>query len=291
MCLSVVFALTLELEGQCVDREQLLSFVQSEIEFSQATGSLEGELWSVVTCVGEEARFLVGRGGSEHSASVSLKGLEDDLKERTLALAIAEALPLLRPPEQESPAVEAAPPRPPPAPVTPDEPGSTSSFADGATDRPMEASAQPSAEMLAGGAVRVYPSGIALIGGSLELRVDRLGLTSTLLTTVGTADLRDSAYTNLSAGLSYTLLMVGAPRLQGSWGAKLTGGYTSSDDALRGYVGAGAFAAMDVGIARAWRARVEGEAGHAGWSADEQLRPVQGVYFSATLALGVGGDI
>lgn len=289
MCLSVVFALTLELEGQCVDREQLLSFVQSEIEFSQATGSLESELWSVVTCVGDEARFLVGRGGSEHSASVSLKDLEDDLKERTLALAIAEAVPLLRPPEQD--AVEAAPPTPPPVLMALEELGSAVSVADGAPDRPMDASAQPGAEMLAGGAVRVYPSGIALIGGSLELRVARLGLSSTLLTTVGTAELRDSAYTNLSAGLSYTLLTLGAPRLQGSWGAKLTGGYTSSDDALRGYVGAGAFAAMDVGIARAWRARVEGEVGHAGWSADEQLRPVQGVYFSAMLALGVGGDI
>ena len=129
------------------------------------------------------------------------------------------------------------------------------------------------------------------MGGALELRVKRMGLSASLLSTGGTLDAYDSSYTNLSLAVSYVLLQVEAGRLRGDFGAKLAGGFTSTDDILRGYVGAGLFAAADYSVTSTWHTRLETQVGHAGWSDEEPIRYAQGVYFGATLALGVGGNL
>lgn len=321
-----LLALILEMSGQCVDRERVVSLIQNEVDMTSSdgadneavgfSGATSAPSSSVIvadggetppskpalvlriSCGTEQASFTLTRGTRQAEGRVSLQGLDQDLGERTLALAIAEAFPLVEDPglalvdapksgdsdtATETSSVPPALPKaePPPQPDHPPK-------GDEATAVEPELF---ESKAMAGGGLRFYPSGVVMMGGVLDLRIRRLGLSATLLSTGGTVPLYGLAYTNLSLALSYVLVQVGSERIKGDWGVKVAGGFASSDTVLRGYVGASAFAAADISVTRTWRTRLEAEAGHAGWSQHEQIRQAQGFYLGAMLELGVGGNL
>lgn len=275
----------LQVEGECIDLQQLKRMLRAEV----GRAGMEHQI--VVSCSQDDG-VVVELHPQPTSFQVSLSGLSEKLKERTLALAIAEAtarkLKSPQPVGAETttmPERDSAPPASPENDAVGEELPKDEPPVDLSDTYPVEFSRQgPEFSLLLGAALRSYSAAPPLYGGSLELGSGRWGWFGQVLVR-DVEGAPDSI--NLSGGGSYAPILAQGKHLGFLAGLCLFAGLSSARGVERAHVGSNLFAAGDWDIGSRLRTRLRAELGHVGWSSRTELEQVHGLFVGATWAWGL----